>query len=43
LQRYLAQQLRQSGPGLSRFGLSQIHAAFPSDTFAAALERLIDD
>jgi hypothetical protein len=43
LQRFLAQQYQQSGPGLSRFGLSQIHAAFPSDTFAAALERLIDD
>jgi hypothetical protein len=43
LQRYLAQQYQQSGPGLSRFGLSRIHAAFPSDTFAAALEQLIDD
>ena len=43
LQRYLAQQYQQSGPGLSRFGLSQIHAAFPTDAFAAALERLIDD
>jgi hypothetical protein len=26
---------------LSRFGLSRIHAAFPTDTFAAALERLL--
>ena len=43
LQRYLAQQYQQSGPGLSRFGLSRIHAAFPTDTFAAALERLIHD
>jgi hypothetical protein len=43
LQRYLAQQYQQSGPGLSRFGLSKIHAAFPTDAFAAALERLIDD
>ena len=41
LQRYLAQQYQQSGPGLSRFGLSRIHAAFPTDTFAAALERLL--
>ena len=43
LQRFLAQQYQQSGPGLSRFGLSRIHAAFPTDTFAAALEQLIDD
>lgn len=41
LQRFLAQQYQQSGPGLSRFGLSRIHAAFPTDTFAAALERLL--
>jgi len=41
LQRYLAQQYQQSGPGLSRFGLSRIHATFPTDTFAAALERLL--
>jgi hypothetical protein len=41
LQRYLAQQYQQSGPGLSRFGLSRIHAAFPTDTFTAALERLL--
>jgi len=43
LQRYLAQQYQQSGPGLSRFGLSRIHAAFPTDTFAAALERLLQN
>jgi hypothetical protein len=43
LQRYLAQQYQQSGPGLSRFGLSRIHATFPTDTFAAALERLTHD
>jgi hypothetical protein len=43
LQRVLAQQYQQSGPGLYRFGLSKIHAAFPTDAFAAALERLIDD
>jgi hypothetical protein len=43
LQRFLVQQYQQSGPGLSRFGLSRIHAAFPTDTFAAALERLIHD
>jgi hypothetical protein len=43
LQRFLVQQYQQSGPGLSRFGLSGIHAAFPTDTFAAALERLIHD
>ncbi|MFM7360879.1 MAG: hypothetical protein ACKO25_03475 [Cyanobium sp.] len=43
LQRFLAQQYQQSGPGLSRFGLSRIHAAFPTDTFAAALERLTHD
>jgi hypothetical protein len=43
LQRFLAQQYLQSGPGLSRFGLSRIHAAFPTDIFAAALERLIHD
>ncbi|WP_411875084.1 hypothetical protein [Vulcanococcus limneticus] len=41
LQRYLVQQYQQSGPGLSRFGLSRIHAAFPTDTFTAALERLL--
>jgi len=41
LQRFLAQQYQQSEPGLSRFGLSRIHAAFPTDTFAAALERLL--
>jgi hypothetical protein len=40
LQRFLAQLYQQSGPGLSRFGLSRIHATFPSDTFAAALEQL---
>jgi hypothetical protein len=40
LQRFLAQLYQHSGPGLSRFGLSRIHATFPSDTFAAALERL---
>ena len=39
----MAQQYLQSGPGLSRFGLSRIHAAFPTDIFAAALERLIHD
>jgi hypothetical protein len=43
LHRFLAQQYQQSGPGLSRFGLSQIHAIFPTDTFAGALERLIND
>ena len=43
LQRFLVQQYQQSGPGLSRFGLSRIHAAFPTDTFAAAMERLIHD
>jgi hypothetical protein len=43
LQRVLAQQYQQSGPGLYRFGLSRIHAAFPTDTFAAALERLTHD
>jgi hypothetical protein len=43
LQRYLAHQYQQSGPGLSRFGLSRIHATFPTDTFAAALERLTHD
>ena len=41
LQRFLAQQYQGSEPGLSRFGLSRIHAAFPTDTFAAALERLL--
>jgi hypothetical protein len=41
LQRFLAQQYQQSEPGLSRFGLSRIHAAFPIDTFADALERLL--
>jgi hypothetical protein len=41
LQRFLAQQYQQSEPGLSRFGLSRIHAAFPTDTFADALERLL--
>jgi hypothetical protein len=43
LQRLLAQQYQQSEPGLSRFGLRRIHAAFPTDTFAAALERLLHD
>jgi hypothetical protein len=43
LQRFLAQQYQGSEPGLSRFGLSRIHAAFPTDTFAAALERLLHD
>jgi hypothetical protein len=43
LHRFLVQLYQQSGPGLSRFGLSRIHAAFPSDTFAAALERLAHD
>lgn len=42
LQRFLAQQYQRSEPGLSRFGLSRIHAAFPTDTFADALERLLD-
>jgi hypothetical protein len=32
LQRYLAQQYQQSRTGLSRFGLSRIHATFPTDT-----------
>ena len=41
LQRFLAQQYQRSEPGLSRFGLSRIHAAFPIDTFADALERLL--
>ena len=41
LQRFLAQQYQRSEPGLSRFGLSRIHAAFPTDTFADALERLL--
>jgi hypothetical protein len=41
LQRFLAQQYQQSEPGLSRFGLSRIHASFPTDSFAAALERLL--
>ena len=41
LQRFLAQQYQGSEPGLSRFGLSRIHAAFPTDTFAAALEQLL--
>jgi hypothetical protein len=40
LQRFLAQHYLQSGPGLCRFGLSRIHAAFPTDIFAAALEQL---
>ena len=43
LQRFLAQQYQGSEPGLSRFGLSRIHAAFPTDTFAAALERLLNN
>ncbi len=43
LQRFLAQQYQGSEPGLSRFGLSRIHAAFPTDTFANALERLLHD
>ena len=43
LQRFLAQQYQRSEPGLSRFGLSRIHAAFPTDTFADALERLLHD
>jgi hypothetical protein len=37
LQRFLAQQYQGSEPGFSRFGLSRIHAAFPTDTFTAAL------
>jgi hypothetical protein len=41
LQRFLVQQYQGSEPGLTRFGLSRIHAAFPADTFAAALERLL--
>jgi hypothetical protein len=41
LQRFLAQQYQGSEPGLSRFGLSRIHATFPTDTFADALERLL--
>ena len=41
LQRFLSQQYQGSESGLSRFGLSRIHAAFPTDTFAAALERLL--
>jgi hypothetical protein len=41
LHRFLVQLYHQSAPGFTRFGLSKIHAGFPADTFASALERLI--
>lgn len=41
LHRYLQQQYQQWGQGFGRLGLQTIHAGFPSDRFAAALEQVI--